>query len=69
MSSNKKTTELRLSDEQIKELEKLTGVKMSKLVVEAEPFESPPMGTTVLGKIYTDPRTQVVARVNARLAT
>ena len=58
--------ELELSEEQVKQLQQLTGMKMSRLLVEAEPFEHPPLGTTVLGKIYTDPRTQVTARVNAR---
>lgn len=61
-----KTFELALSPEQQRELEEITGISMSKLVVEAEPFENPPLGTTVLGRIYTDPRTQVTARINAR---
>jgi hypothetical protein len=64
--SGKITKNLALTAEQSSELEKLTGVKMTSLVVETEPFDKPPLGTTVLGTIFTDPRTKVVARINAR---
>jgi GMP synthase PP-ATPase subunit len=67
--AKKDSTSIQLTDEQIRELEKLTGVRMTKLVVETEPFERPPLGTPVLGKIFTDPRTQVVRRVNAVFET
>lgn len=62
----KKTSKMALSPQQVKALEKLTGHKMTALLVETEPFESPPLGTTVLGRVFTDPRTKVVARINAR---
>lgn len=64
--SDKRTAELKLSDGQIKELEELTGTKMTSLFVETEPFEEPPLGTPVLGKIFADPRTKLVRRINAR---
>ena len=65
-SEGKKTSEIRLTDEQVAQLEKLTGTRMDTLVVETEPFDNPPLGTPVLGHIFTDPRSKVVARINAR---
>jgi hypothetical protein len=65
-NSGKSTKTIKLTEEQTKEIEQMTGVKMTKLVVETEPFDKPPLGTTVLGSIFTDPRTKVVARVNAK---
>jgi hypothetical protein len=64
--SGKQTIELSLTEEQVAEIERLTGTRMTRLVVEAEPFDSPPLGTVVLGTIFTDPRSKVTARVNAR---
>jgi hypothetical protein len=64
----KKVFDFDLSPDQIDQLQAITGVRLAKLVVEAEPFEDVPLGTTVLGKIYVDPRTRVTARVNARFA-
>jgi hypothetical protein len=64
--SEKVTFELDLSDDQIERLHEIAGVKLTRLRVEAEPFEDPPLGTPVLGKVFVDPRTRVTARMNAR---
>jgi hypothetical protein len=65
----KKVHTVTLTQEQVSRIEEVTGVKMTKLVVETEPFDKPPLGTTVLGTIFTDPRTKVTARINARFET